>query len=102
MQVGVSSLDPLKTCVKAGFYTVGFLAAGFSAYSYFRNWKRERSRWLFDLYRRFHETPDLSSCALRELGQDRRLRTYPRQFDYEHLAELLEDFGHAGTRAGAT
>lgn len=58
MQGVLTDLERAKLAIEASFYAVGILAAAFSAYGYYRNSRRERARWLFDLYQRFYERPD--------------------------------------------
>lgn len=46
-------------------YIIAILAAGFSVCQYYRNSKRERTRWLFDLYQRFYGQADLKGMRVR-------------------------------------
>lgn len=45
----------LKDATQIGAYLAGIGAAVFSVMQYRRNSKRERTRWIYDLYRRFWE-----------------------------------------------
>lgn len=77
-------IDEVKTVSEAAFYSVGVFAAGFSAWTFRRNSRRERTRWLFDLYQRFYEKPDLQAIW--------------RQVDEEDTSFLSEG-GDLGLRA---
>ncbi len=49
----------VKDVAQVGAYLAGILAAHFSVWQYRRNSRRERTRWIYDLYRRFWEQPSL-------------------------------------------
>jgi hypothetical protein len=52
-------LSLVKDVAQVGAYLAGILAAIFSVWQYRRNSRRERTRWIYDLYRRFWEQPSL-------------------------------------------
>ena len=156
MLEALSDMERTKLAIEASFYAVGIVAAGGSAWSYWRNSNRERARWLFELYQCFYEKADLKPiwrridkkdfgflhpdadtddlaafddllnffeviAVLKErrelrkkdvcdlfaypltvLRDSKAIREYLEEWDYEHLAKLLDEFGYAGCSAGTT
>lgn len=70
------------------FYAVGIAAAGFSALEYRRNSKRERTRWLFELYQRFYGDKSEIKRSWKRLDEE---RASPAQLD-----DLLNFFEFIG------
>jgi len=48
-------LSIVKEWAQPAFYLVAVLATIGSAWTYYRNSRRERARWLFDLFQHFYE-----------------------------------------------
>lgn len=55
----------LKEWLAIGTYLAAIVAAMASWFQYHRNSRRERTRWLFDLYQRFYENPGLKNMRVR-------------------------------------
>ena len=54
-----------KDWLQAGTYLAAIVAACFSIWQYKRNSKRERTRWLFELYERFYGQASLRAMRVR-------------------------------------
>ena len=138
----------LKDAAQIGAYLAGILAALFSVWQYRRNSRRERTRWIYDLYRRFWEQPSLRKMreridwgdtafleeedkdvlsdfddylnffefigylwksgelelteisvmfdySLRQLGQNKIIRSYLTKYGYEQLNALLDELRYS-------
>jgi hypothetical protein len=138
----------LKDAAQIGAYLAGILAALFSVWQYRRNSRRERTRWIYDLYRRFWEQPSLRKMreridwgdtafleeedkdvlsdfddylnffefigylwksgelelteisvmfdySLRQLGQNKIIRSYLTKYGYEQLNALLNELRYS-------
>ncbi len=59
------TLATLRDCLQAVVYATAILAAIGSLWQYRRNSRRERTRWLFDLYQRFWEQKTLRGMRIR-------------------------------------
>lgn len=57
-------LSVIKDCFEIAFYFVSSLAVFFSAWTYRRNSSRERSQWIYELYKRFWDDETLQQIRL--------------------------------------
>ncbi len=74
-------------------YFIGMVAALLSWYQYAKNSRRERSRWLFDLYQRFYGDPSLKKMAsLIDWGETSFLRDESERQLWTELDEYLNFF----------
>jgi hypothetical protein len=78
-------LPTLKDYTQVGAYLAGMVAAIFSVWQYRRNSKRERTRWIYDLYRRFWDQEPLRK--MRE-----RIDWEKAEFLENGDREILSDF----------
>jgi hypothetical protein len=138
----------VRDVAQIGAYLAGILAALFSVWQYRRNSRRERTRWIYDLYRRFWEQPSLRKMreridwrdtaflededkdalsdfddylnffefigylwksgelelteisvmfdySLRQLGENKIIRSYLTKYGYEQLNALLDELRYS-------
>jgi hypothetical protein len=60
----VPHLSTIKDWSQIAFYVVSFFAVIFSVWTYRRNSSRERSQWIYELYKRFWDDETLQQIRL--------------------------------------
>jgi hypothetical protein len=74
-------------------YVIAILAASGSLWQYQRNSKRERTRWLFELYQRFYEQKNLKAIRVRvDRGDTKFIAEESDFYLLDELDELLNFF----------
>lgn len=87
----------LKDGAQIGAYLAGMGAAMFSVWQYRRNSKRERTRWTYDLYRRFWDQQSLRKMRERiDWGDTEFLDTDDRETlsDFDDYLNFFEFIGY--------
>jgi hypothetical protein len=79
----------LDQWLQGATYVIAILAALGSLWQYRRNSKRERTRWLFELYQRFYDQNNLKAMRVRIDGGDTKFITEGRD---NFLLADLDDF----------
>ncbi len=79
----------IKDWVQTLSYVVGAVVALWSVAQYFRNSKRERIRWLFDLYHRFYEDAALKQMRMRIEWGDTSFAT---EEENRQMMQELDDY----------
>lgn len=83
------TLSFVRDSVQICAYAIGALAALFSIYQYKRNSRRERARWLFELYERFYERAELKE--MRQLIEEGKTDFAAQENDLQKL-QRLDDY----------
>ncbi len=83
-----SCVVSLKEWVQVAAYVAAILAALGSWWQYNKNSKRERSRWLFELYQRFYSDSRLKDMSARIDWGD---TSFAREESDRELCEKLDE-----------
>ena len=83
------NIESMKTTAEFLLAVVGILAAAVAGWTYWKNSKRERTRWLFELYQRFYEREELKPMRARiESGET----GFAKEEKDSALLEQLDDY----------
>ena len=89
---GHSMVDLVNSCAETVFYAVSVGAILFGYLQYRRNSTRERAQWVFDLYQRFYERPEMTSVRARIDWEDTAFLDTGQREPLERLDDYLNFF----------